>query len=429
MVDARSMLGLGNTRPSMQYQQLNQAFQSDPRRILGQTLMGQGASSAPVRTPLQGLGRLSSALVGAYLQRKAGDAQVAREDEYRTNLGNALSGIDLSGVPSLQALSKTRPDLVLPAALNLETNLAVAQAKRPVPPRRLTPEEALAQGVSQAAIDRGTVFQISPTSGLQAVPGTAQPTTGLTPGRALEELYGLATAGDLNEAQTQRLDFLNNFVKKPRPVQVPDGAGGFTMQLVPGFDALAQLRGTAANSVDGQQPVSGDPTATDTDTGNVILGAKPAKLSSAEAKFVSNLGSAQKDLETVIEIMFNGDLQNGEYNQSSAIASGSSVGRAASGDAQRLFDAISNLVDLRLRDRTGATANESEVKSYLEAVTPGLTTRPDTQRARIARLVNELNGNIDAFSQGRNINISPIKIPEFQANDSSLTVNIPGTTK
>jgi len=39
-------------QPSMQFQQLNQAYQSDPRRILGQTLMGQGASSAPVRTPV-----------------------------------------------------------------------------------------------------------------------------------------------------------------------------------------------------------------------------------------------------------------------------------------------------------------------------------------------------------------------------------------
>ena len=78
-LNPRQMLGLGNTRPSMQYQQLNNAYQSDPRRMLGQTLMGQGASAAPVRTPLQGLGRLSSALVGAYLQRKAGDAQVERE--------------------------------------------------------------------------------------------------------------------------------------------------------------------------------------------------------------------------------------------------------------------------------------------------------------------------------------------------------------
>jgi len=78
-LNPRQMLGLGNARPSMRYQQLNQSFQSDPRRILGQALMGQGASTAPVRTPLQGLGRLSSALVGAYLQRKAGDAQVERE--------------------------------------------------------------------------------------------------------------------------------------------------------------------------------------------------------------------------------------------------------------------------------------------------------------------------------------------------------------
>ena len=78
-LNPRQMLGLGNARPSMQYQQLNQAFQSDPRRILGQALMGQGASTAPVRTPLQGLGRLSSALIGAYLQRRAGDTQVERE--------------------------------------------------------------------------------------------------------------------------------------------------------------------------------------------------------------------------------------------------------------------------------------------------------------------------------------------------------------
>jgi hypothetical protein len=74
----------------MQYQQLNQAFQSDPRRILGQTLMGQGASSAPVRTPLQGLGRLSSALVGAYLKRKAGDAQVERESEMTNQIMGML---------------------------------------------------------------------------------------------------------------------------------------------------------------------------------------------------------------------------------------------------------------------------------------------------------------------------------------------------
>ena len=87
-------------QPSMQYQQLNQAFQSDPRRILGQALMQQGASTAPVSTPLQGLGRLSSALVGAYLKRKAGDTIVEREDERRQSIQQAFPNVD----PSLISL-------------------------------------------------------------------------------------------------------------------------------------------------------------------------------------------------------------------------------------------------------------------------------------------------------------------------------------
>ena len=85
----RPMMGLPNS-PSFRYKALNPAYQSDPRRILGQQLMQQGSSSAPVATPLQGLGRLSSALVGAYLQKGAIDRQVAREDEFKTNLSSLL---------------------------------------------------------------------------------------------------------------------------------------------------------------------------------------------------------------------------------------------------------------------------------------------------------------------------------------------------
>ena len=105
-LNPRQMLGLGNTRPSMQYQQLNQAFQSDPRRILGQTLMGQGTSSAPVRTPLEGLGRLSSALVGAYLQRKAGDEAVSREDKARDAL---LASLPANASPVLRGMVDNNP--------------------------------------------------------------------------------------------------------------------------------------------------------------------------------------------------------------------------------------------------------------------------------------------------------------------------------
>ena len=103
-------------RPSMQFQQLNQAYQSDPRRILGQTLMGQGASSAPVRTPLQGLGRLSSALVGAYLQRKAGDAQTAREDEMTNQIMGMLGPNVAPGVRAAVAANPAAAQSALLAA-------------------------------------------------------------------------------------------------------------------------------------------------------------------------------------------------------------------------------------------------------------------------------------------------------------------------
>ena len=92
--------------PTFQFQRLNPAFQSDPRRILGQQLMGQGASTAPVRTPLQGLGRLSSALVGAYLQRNALDAQAQREAQATEALMGALPQ-NLS--PQLTQIAQANP--------------------------------------------------------------------------------------------------------------------------------------------------------------------------------------------------------------------------------------------------------------------------------------------------------------------------------
>ena len=116
--------------PTFGFQRLNPAYQSDPRRIMGQALAQQGASQAPVRTPLQGLGRLSSALVGAYLQRNALDAQVQREDAYRDSLTQALGTLNLENVPGLQALSTVSPELALQTGVNLESQLAVANAKR-----------------------------------------------------------------------------------------------------------------------------------------------------------------------------------------------------------------------------------------------------------------------------------------------------------
>jgi len=125
----RSMMGLPNS-PSFRYKQLNPAYQSDPRRILGQSLMTQGSSSAPVRTPLQGLGRLSSALVGAYLQKGAMDRQVSREEE-RTN--QIMGMIPANASPEMRAFAQSNPEgfmAALSQSMFMPTNEAfVRQAK------------------------------------------------------------------------------------------------------------------------------------------------------------------------------------------------------------------------------------------------------------------------------------------------------------
>ena len=406
--------------PTFQFQRLNPAFQSDPRRILGQQLMGQGASTAPVRTPLQGLGRLSSALVGAYLQRNALDAQVQREDAYRDSLTQALGGLDLRNVPGLQALSTVSPELALQTGVNLEGQLAVAAAKRKPQNtvRDMTPEEVRASGRDPSL----GVYQIDNLG--KITPPTGSQITGDISNRfdQINEVIRLSQKPELSQAEALRLDLFSKDLARSRPVVVPDGAGGTVTVMQPGLDVSSI---TGGQTVTGDAALPGDPTgqtgeaATSAIPGGVVAGTKPDQLTTQEAEFVADAASAQADLQTVIDIMFNGDLTNGEYNSSVGIASGTAVGRGASGDAQRLYDALNNLVDLRLRQRTGATANQEEVTNYLNAVLPGITTRADTQRARVERLITELNAKITAFKGGRKIpNLNTVAIPEVAANDT-----------
>ena len=130
-IDNRPMMGLPNS-PSFRYKQLNPAYQSDPRRILGQSLMTQGSSSAPVRTPLQGLGRLSSALVGAYLQKGAMDRQVEREGAYDDKLTNAMKNIDIGSLPpGMKAAFDINKEFGLNQYLNFEQQKRLNELNKP----------------------------------------------------------------------------------------------------------------------------------------------------------------------------------------------------------------------------------------------------------------------------------------------------------
>ena len=135
-ITPRSMVGLPNS-PSFRYKQLNPAYQSDPRRILGQSLMTQGSSFAPVQTPLQGLGRLSSALVGAYLQKGAMDRQVAREDEFKTNLSSLLGA---NATPQQQSALQMFPNIM---GQSLVTNMTAPRTSTSVVPMNVGGQSGL----------------------------------------------------------------------------------------------------------------------------------------------------------------------------------------------------------------------------------------------------------------------------------------------
>jgi len=401
-LNPRQMLGLGNTRPSMQYQQLNQAFQSDPRRILGQTLMGQGASSAPVRTPLQGLGRLSSALIGAYLQRRAGDAQVERESEYSNQLANALTGLG-DNIPSAITTLGRVPGMEIPAltaAANYQTTVA---GRTPKNTRRdMTPDEVKATGrdPSLGVYQIDTLGAIFPPSGSQV--------SGDISNRfdQINEVIRLSQTDNLTQQEQMRLDLFTKDLARPRPVVVPDGAGGTVTVMQPGLDVSSI---TGGQTVTGDAALQGDPTAGTTGgadvagiPGGTVVAQKPAQLSSTESKFVANLSSAKVDLNAVLNKLFPDGL-GGDVNRSLVVGLNTPAAGAFSGDIQIIKNALNNLADLTTRDRSGATAPPEERQFFFNQILPAATDTAETVRFKLKRLVNNFNTNVDAFSAGRNI--------------------------
>ena len=390
-ITPRSMVGLPNS-PSFRYKQLNPAYQSDPRRILGQSLMTQGSSFAPVQTPLQGLGRLSSALVGAYLQKGAMDRQVTREDAYKDSLTQALSGIDMSKTPFLQSIAQFNPEGALNLGGQLEIKKATTKPTETFP--TLTKEQADAEGLDTS---RGQVYQkgtISQT--IKPIGSNTSASMGSSVAQ-LNRAIELTNKEGLSGPEEQELRGLKAILSKDTRVNIVNAETGNTeSRIIPGLDIENVLTGIEKSTKD--------------DDANIT---KFAKLNKIESSYVSDLASATNDIKTVIDLAFNGDLQNGEYNKTISVASGSSLGRASSGDSQKLFRALDNLSDLRLRKRTGATANPFEVTQYRDAVIPGITTREETFRSNLERLITELSTQVDSFKSGRNIK----GLPKINLND------------
>ena len=387
----RPMVGLPNS-PSFRYKALNPAYQSDPRRILGQQLMQQGSSSAPVATPLQGLGRLSSALVGAYLQKGAVDRQIAREGEYQDQLSNALSGMNLPANSPIKALFPFAPETALGAAINRDTNLEIAKAKAPATFSTPTAEEISAAGGNPDAT--GFYQKNNKTNKLEFTRIDNIPKSGFP--SLVNELIRIdkILPKDRTRADDLMFKFYSAQLSRDREVPIMDEKTGNTvLRKIPGINVKSILSGEVANA---EEKVSEDKK-----NENVV---KFAKLNQTESKFVGQLKSAQGELDQLLKIFFkDGDLENGEIN-TSVIASLNIPGASLfSEEAQIANNILMNLSDLRLRDKTGATANPGEVKLYYGLVQPNITDKAGLVRQKIRRLVNELNNNIQIFSQGRKI--------------------------
>ena len=386
----RQMVGLPSS-PSFRYKQLNPAYQSDPRRILGQSLMTQGSSSAPVRTPLQGLGRLSSALVGAYLQKGAIDRQVAREGEYKDQLSNALTKLNLPDNSPINALVDIDPLTAINAAITRNTNLEIARQKAPATFSRPSNDEIIAAGGNP---NINAMYQKnSKTNKIEFTPIDNIPKSGFP--SLVNQIIRINGIPENKRTEADNLMFKFYSAQLARKRQVPtiNAEGNTVLTEIDGIDVKSILSGEVTNNEEIDSK--------DKENENVV---KFAKLNQTESKFVGQLKSSQGELDQLLKIFFEGgDLENGKINDSVIRSLNIPGASLFSEQAQIANNILMNLSDLRLRDKTGATANESEVKFYFGNIRPNITDQDGTIRQKIRRLVNELNNNIQIFSQGRKI--------------------------
>jgi len=369
--------------PTFQYQQLNPSYQSDPARMLGAQLQKSGVSSEPVRTPLAGLGRLSNALVGAYLQKGAMDRQVAREDAYKDSLTKALSGMNLPENSPIKALFNVRPELGLASAVDLSSKLAVSKAN-------VTPKfvNVYKDGETKNVIEGSPTFldltqNKGYTTDKPASPGSIGSSANL-----VNEYLKLDNKINKSETDLKQLKLWKGILNKDQIMTIPDGQGGTITKKIPGLNIDKILNNTSETKENNQQE---------------IIAEQPLKLSTIESKFVGNAVSAKKELSKLTDILFSGNLQSGEVNRSAVAGLNLPGGQLVSEDAQILANIIFNLSDLRLRDKSGATAPPEEVKRYFDSIVPKMTDKDSVVRLKIERLINELTSNVNAFNEGRDI--------------------------
>jgi len=107
--------------------QLFQAYQQDPGNMYAQALMQQGMSTAPVRSPAEGLARALSAGLGGLQMRNVRNRYEDQGEKYRKGLATALQGGDVLG-----ALSASDDPQLQEMALQAQLQRAINPEKDPL---------------------------------------------------------------------------------------------------------------------------------------------------------------------------------------------------------------------------------------------------------------------------------------------------------
>ena len=282
--------------PSFQFQDLNRAFQLDPRNTLASALMQQGARGTPIRTPLEGIGRLSQSLVGAMLQKRALDRLEGQETTRQQNLQTALQRLNTADNPALAALAQIDPMAALTAGVQTESAMQQIGAKAQLgKTTNLTTEVANQLGLDTT---RGQRYQQKANGDLILVNQGQAPKPLGTSFKALagQEIQRLFNLGDnRTELQTQTMNVLSEQLKRPRIYTTFDANNNQITVREPGFDILSLLSGgqtgqTTTATTDGSQQQDGQTATVDQaqqQDGPEVLGKKVQKLTDQEASYVS----------------------------------------------------------------------------------------------------------------------------------------------
>jgi len=230
--------------PSFRFQDLNKAFQLDPRNTLASSLMQQGARGGSVRTPLEGIGRLSQSLVGAMLQKKALDKlegqETTRQENLQTNrasiLGNITNPELKSTISALLPTTATESSNAQLANAILGSALAPTQEIQPITD---VPGMAGAKVVSTGPFGDESISSVN----LAAIPKAQEKFTTLTSEQA--EALGY----DTSKGQTyQQSNLTDKVIKSGGDGQTINigGKEGFTATLALAKDSTE--KGIAASS-------------------------------------------------------------------------------------------------------------------------------------------------------------------------------------